>query len=244
MVNCSVFAAILCCCLSAACYAQGAATVLFSSGQARIVDRDGQVRAAPRGAQLAVGETVDTADGRVQLRFRDGAQVSLHTATRFRVDEFRFDEQNGRARPDDRGFFALLKGGFRTLSGLLGKERHEQYRVDAVVATIGIRGTDYAANLSDAGLAVSTFDGLVEVCSAAACAQVGPGQTVVVSDSSSVPRPQSPAPGGVGAAPLVTDLLPQKPVELPPLTVPVQTPAPNVAPSVSPTYSPPTGPYR
>jgi hypothetical protein len=240
----SVFLAILCCCLSAACYAQGAASVLFSSGQAQIVDRDGQSRAARRGAELSVGETVDTADGRVQLRFRDGAQVSLQTATRFRVDEFRFVEQNGQAGPEDRGFFALLKGGFRTLSGLLGKTRRDQYKVDAVVATIGIRGTEYAAQLNDGGLTVSTFEGLVEVCSAVACAQVGPGQTVVVADGSSVPGLRNPAPSGAGEAPLAPDLLPQKNVELPPLTVPAQTPAANVPPPLSPTYSPPTGPYR
>lgn len=96
-------------------------------------------------------------------------------------------------------FSALLKGGFRTLSGLLGKTRRDQYKVDgAVVATIGIRGTEYAAQLNDGGLTVSTFEGLVEVCSAAACAQVGPGQTVVVADGSSVPRPRNPAPGGAG----------------------------------------------
>lgn len=72
----SVFSGFLFFCLSAACYAQGAASVLLS-GQAQIVDRDGQSRTALRGAELSVGETVDTADGRVQLRFRDGAQVSL-----------------------------------------------------------------------------------------------------------------------------------------------------------------------
>jgi hypothetical protein len=240
----SVFSVFLFFCLSSACSAQGAASVLFSTGQAQIVDRDGQSRAALRGAELSVGETVDTAEGRVQLRFRDGAQVSLQPATRFRVDEFRFVEQNGRASPEDRGFFALLKGGFRTLSGLLGKGRRDQYKVDAVVATIGIRGTEYAAQLNDGGLSVSTFEGLVEVCSAVACAQVGPGQTVLVADGNSAPRPQTPAPAGAGTAPLAPDLLPQKNVELPPLTVPVQTPTANVPPPLSPTYSPPTGPYR
>jgi hypothetical protein len=80
IMKCSVFPVILCCCLSPACYAQGGASVLFSGGQAQIVDRQGQARAALRGAELALGETVDAAEGRVQLLFRDGAQVSLQAA--------------------------------------------------------------------------------------------------------------------------------------------------------------------
>ena len=174
--------------MACACLAQGAASVIFASGNAQIVGSDGQARAAIRGAELAAGETLDTADGRVQLRFRDGASMSLQAETRFRVDEFRFVEQNGKAAEDDRGFYSLLKGGFRTLTGLIGKERREQYKVDAEVAVIGIRGTDYAARLSEAGLSLSTFGGLVEVCSSAGCAQIAPGETFVVTDRNSLPQ--------------------------------------------------------
>ena len=234
----SLFAAVLCLFLAGACFAQGAATVMFASGNAQVVGKDGQVRAAVRGGELEAGETVETADGRVQLRFRDGANVSLQTATRFRIDEFRFVEQDGKASAGDRGFFSLLKGGFRTLSGLIGKERRDQYKVDAVVATIGIRGTDYSATLGDSGLKVSTFGGLVEVCSGAGCAQVAPGETVIVPDGNSLPRREGERMGATGAAPLASDLAPSKAVELPSVTVPVQTP--NVPPSQGPSTAPPT----
>ena len=46
-------------------------------------------------------------------------------------------------------FFSLLKGGFRTVSGLIGKINHEDYSVATPVATIGIRGTDYLTVLCD-----------------------------------------------------------------------------------------------
>lgn len=46
-----------------------------------------------------------------------------------------------------RAFFRLLKGGFRSVSGLIGKANHEDYRVSTPVATIGIRGTRYGARL-------------------------------------------------------------------------------------------------
>jgi hypothetical protein len=235
--------------IAGACFAQGAASAVFVSGTAQIVGKDGQTRAAVRGGELFAGETVETLDGRVQLRFIDGASMSLQPATRFRVDEFRFVEQSGKASNGDRGFFSLLKGGFRTLTGLIGKQQREQYKVDAAVATIGIRGTDYSAHLTEAGLSLSTFGGLVEVCSNAGCALVRPGETFVVADRDSKPQRKGPASDGMEVMP---DLPPPKPGELlPAVTPPVQGPpqgpaqVPTTGPSMQgPGYTPQTGPSR
>lgn len=48
-----------------------------------------------------------------------------------------------------RAFFKLLRGGFRAVSGLIGKGDSADYRVSTPVATIGIRGTDYTVVLVD-----------------------------------------------------------------------------------------------
>lgn len=52
-----------------------------------------------------------------------------------------------------RAFFRLLKGGFRAVSGLIGKANPAEYRVSTPVATIGIRGTDYLVVICDAACA-------------------------------------------------------------------------------------------
>lgn len=52
-----------------------------------------------------------------------------------------------------RAFFKLLRGGFRAVSGLIGKGSPGDYRVSTPVATIGIRGTDYIVVLVDPALA-------------------------------------------------------------------------------------------
>lgn len=52
-----------------------------------------------------------------------------------------------------RAFFKLLKGGFRAVSGAIGKATREEYRVSTPVATIGIRGTDYEVDICDAACA-------------------------------------------------------------------------------------------
>lgn len=46
-------------------------------------------------------------------------------------------------------FFRLLKGGFRSVSGLVGKINRDEYRVATPVATIGIRGTKYGADICE-----------------------------------------------------------------------------------------------
>lgn len=208
--------------LAAPCFAQRVGSVVFVSGAAVIIAKDGQSRVVARGGEFDAGETIDTADGRVQLRFLDGASMSLQPATRFRIEDFHFAVQDGKASGDDRGIFSLIKGGFRTITGLIGKERREQYRVDTAVATIGIRGTDYYAHLGEAGLSVSTFGGLVEVCSGAGCLQVGPGEVAIVSTHDSRPLLQGRLDGALDGS--AVPGLPSSPVLSPEVVVPVVAP--------------------
>ena len=49
--------------------------------------------------------------------------------------------QTPQASGASRAFFRLVKGGFRSVSGLIGKISRDDYRVETPVATIGIRGT-------------------------------------------------------------------------------------------------------
>ena len=60
------------------------------------------------------------------------------------------DVQSGTSR----AFFRLLKGGFRSISGLIGKVNHDEYQVNTPVATIGIRGTDYLVAICDESCAI------------------------------------------------------------------------------------------
>ncbi len=196
----------LLCCLAFVSAAAGpaagepAARVVFASGKPVIVDTKGTQRPAERGSDLSGGETLESRDGLVQLRFRDGASMSLQPQTQFRVDDYRFRDEAGKASPEDRSFFTLIRGGLRTVTGLIGKENNEQYRMNTAVAVIGIRGTEYAGRLDDAGLFLSTFAGVVEVCNDAGCQLVRAGEEV------SVPAPNvrpiwRPAGQGLGGGP-------------------------------------------
>ena len=162
--------------LPLAAEAAPAARVDFAVGNARIQAPGGGSRAAVKGAEVSQGETVDTGDGRVQLRFADGAYVSLQPRSQFRIDEFRF---NGQPDGSEKGFFSLLKGGLRTITGLVGRANKSAYQVSTAVATIGIRGTEYTIQYGNS-ITGSVGEGEIAVCNAGGCLNVGSGQSYLV----------------------------------------------------------------
>lgn len=161
-----------------------AANVEFASGNPIAVSAGGQSRPLTKGSGLESGEAVNTNDGRAQLRFSDGAYVSLQPQTVFRIDDYRYDNKTDGS---EHGFFSLLKGGLRTITGLVGRTNKKNYRVTTTVATIGIRGTEYTINYGDS-LHGSVGEGEIEVCSGVGCVPFASGQSFVVINSSSTPQ--------------------------------------------------------
>lgn len=201
-----------------------AAKIVFATPGASVEAVNGSMRVAERGGMLEIGETADTGNGMVQLRFRDRSSISLQPQTRFRVDEFRFAEQNSRASEGDRLVMRLLKGALRAVSGLVGRERREQYRLETQLGTIGIRGTEYGATLDGDGLTVAVHGGVVEVCNAAGCAQAGAGQSLHATSQDIRPRVVSGESSVQAPAGVVPDL--PSPVQGPMQVSPVQIEVP------------------
>lgn len=169
-------------------YAVGAAQIDFAAGPVTAVSATGTQRQLTKGAEVGNGDTIRTGDGgRAQVRFSDGAMVSLQPATEFRIDNYQFAN-----KPDgqEKGFFSLLKGGMRTITGLIGRSNRDNYKVTTSVATIGIRGTEYTSGLSPNGdeLLVHTGGGLVEVCNGAGCVLLAAGESGVVGGKNEQPK--------------------------------------------------------
>lgn len=139
-------------------YAQSAARVDFASGSVIAIGQDGRSRALDKGAEVATGDRIETASaGRAQLRFTDGAFVSLQPNTTFEVREYHF---TGRTDGSERGVFGLLRGAFRTVTGLIGRVNRNTYQVQTPTATVGIRGTGgVIALLEDGTLRVTGTSG-------------------------------------------------------------------------------------
>jgi hypothetical protein len=172
-------------------HAAGAANVDFAVGNVTAVNAVGVQRPLSKGAEISNGDTIRTGDGgRAQVRFSDGAMVSLQPETEFRVDNYQYA---GKADGQEKGFFSLLKGGLRTITGLVGRTHRENYKLTTSVATIGIRGTEFSAALGKSGseLVINTGEGLIEVCNAAGCMLLASGESGIVSGTRAPGRTES-----------------------------------------------------
>ena len=171
--------------LATCVHAGSAGVVVSSSGSASIVSAQGKTRSAKAGDKIEPGDKLVTGDeSRLNVKFSDNSQVQLHVRSQFRIDQYQFASKNDE---NAKGFFSLLKGGFRTVTGLLGKYNRDAYRVTTSSATIGIRGTEYSARL-DNGLHVQVDRGEISLANLAGTFSVSEGQRAYVADRQSAPR--------------------------------------------------------
>lgn len=146
----------------AAVETEAAGQVIIATGEVFALAADGAQRALQRRSPFYAGETIRTTPtASVQLRFSDGALMSLREDSELKVDTYRFQNQGG---DGDRSMSTLIKGGLRTITGVIGKQDADAYRVSTPVATIGVRGTHYEAVLeSPDSLVLAAWQGSIQV---------------------------------------------------------------------------------
>ncbi len=122
-------------------YAAAAGQIQFVSGSAQLTTEAGKTRPLRKGDPVNEGDTLATAPAAaLQVKMRDGGIVAMRPDSRVKIDSFKFnDKEDGTERSN----FSLLKGGFRAITGLIGRTNKQNYRVTTPTATIGIRGTDH-----------------------------------------------------------------------------------------------------
>lgn len=120
--------------------AQEAGRVILSIGEVTI-QRGADTRPAPIGSVVQNGDTVRVgASSNGQIRFVDEAIVALRPGTELKVDDYNWP---GAANGLERAFFSLVKGGLRTVTGIIGKANQQNYNFITPTSTIGIRGTNF-----------------------------------------------------------------------------------------------------
>jgi hypothetical protein len=140
--------------------AETAGHVSFVAGTVNAISPDGHSRALRKGDDINGGDRISTGAGRLQVRFSDGGFVALQPNTVFSVDQYVYANK----KPEESSlFFNLVRGGMRTITGVIGHINKASYRVKTPVATIGIRGTEYLAEYDGDSLHVSVGLGSVFV---------------------------------------------------------------------------------
>lgn len=141
---------------------QASAKLVGAQGEVFAAEGSGQRRRLVDGGSVYPGETVETGPGaRGVLAFRDDSRLTLGAGTRFRVDNFVFDEKNP---AEGRFLVSLLRGSVRALTGLIGKANNRNVGFTTSTATIGIRGTGLDLDCASEGsCSFFTWLGTIEV---------------------------------------------------------------------------------
>jgi len=168
---------------------------------------DGSLRILARQSQIQSGDTLNTQkDSYAQIKFADGAQITLKPNTSVKIEQFNFVESEPRK---DGFFYSLVKGGLRAVTGLVGKRGDpEAYKLGTETATIGIRGTSFSADdctrpTADEGpckglepaVYVSVTDGEIVATNAAGSVSFLAGQFGMIDSRERRPRFLSTDPG-------------------------------------------------
>jgi hypothetical protein len=124
----------------------------------------------------------------VRLKFTDGGEVTLRPNTQLRIERYHYEPTKPQ---EDSLVFGLLKGGLRTITGLIGHRKERTYQLQTTTATVGIRGTGYGGqechgdcgdqrtvdgNIPPDGLHLDVFDGSISVTTQAGELVVNQGQ--------------------------------------------------------------------
>lgn len=161
-------------------------TLTHMSGIVSVQKADGKIIPGTAGTKVLPGDTVITgAGGFVRMEMTDGGEMVMRPDSQLKIENYHFNQ----AKPAEDNFvFSMLKGGLRTVTGLVGKRGdRDAYRLKTETATIGIRGTQFdlrvcAANCGalPAGTYLAVRFGAVEASNAQGSLPVAAGQVAHV----------------------------------------------------------------
>jgi hypothetical protein len=111
------------------------------------------------GMVLKVKDKIITTSGsRVQVILKDNTVVTIGPNSSFVFDAYKFG-----GKDDSEVKMHIDRGFFRSVTGKIGKLAPERFKVKTASATIGIRGTDFSALMSDGKETITCYKGKLNV---------------------------------------------------------------------------------
>ena len=102
---------------------------------------DGGSRILSIKSAVTEGDIVITADSSyARIKWADGGEIVMRPGSQLKIDAYKYEEGNPQG---DNIVLSLIKGGMRSVTGLLGRRNPGQFKVGTPNATIGIRGTHF-----------------------------------------------------------------------------------------------------
>lgn len=184
--------------LPGAVWAADAGSVLFVKGSVT-AERDTPVALA-RNDSILVSDTIVTGDAsRAQLLMIDGAKIAIRPNSQLSIDAYSWSGDTTQATvstQEDESVMSLVKGGFRTITGAIGKADKDDYEVRTAVGVLGIRGTDFGVLFctgncghgAEDGLYIGVTDGSIVFRTTSSEIVVNAGEFVFIPLSTQVPE--------------------------------------------------------
>jgi len=185
---------------SAAAWAAGVGTVTHVRGTLSVQHADGKVGILSQNSEVNAGDLLTAQrDSYAQVSFTDGSSITLRPNSQMKVEDYHFVKDKPK---EDSLFMRLIKGGLRSVTGLVGKRGNQDaYQIKTSAATVGIRGSSGdtlecskgcegvtpTSGTVAPGVYHTTYTGLYIIRNEAGVQLVGPGQFVYVKDSKTPP---------------------------------------------------------
>ncbi|MGR6872613.1 FecR family protein [Pseudomonas sp. HK3] len=150
--------------------------VILTKGSVTAATQDGENRTLKRRSQIFNGDIIKTGPaGSVQIRFVDKALMTIKASSEMNIESYLLSQQ-GNDEQKEQVIMSLVKGGFRTITGTIGKGDKNAYKVNTPAASIGIRGTNYEVQQeSDGGFVMGVYSGGIQVENESGTIELGEG---------------------------------------------------------------------
>ena len=176
-------------------------TVAESSGSVIAVDKRKISRKLVKGNPVYLGDKVITGEeGSVRLKMIDDAVLDLRCFSIMVIEEYALNSTSRRS------ILNLLQGSLKKVTGQIGKMTKDVYELKTPVASVGVRGTEYALRVfqskgcggtidADEGFYLEVIKGLVDVHNVAGSEVIAKGETAYVPLPKAVPKKVEVKPG-------------------------------------------------
>ncbi len=161
--------------------------VIEARGQTIAVNPKKVSRDLALGDGVFVGDKIVTGgDGFVRLQMIDKAKLDLRCYSMMLIEKYDLQSKNRSS------ILNLLQGSMRKVSGEIGKKGEDTYELKTPVASVGVRGTEYALRVfqskgcdgsvdtGDDGLYIKVIKGIVDVHNKAAKTEVAKNDTLYI----------------------------------------------------------------
>jgi len=133
-------------------------TIMTIQGKAS-VNRAGKLVKASNGMNLFEGDQIITQKKtKVQIMLNDNTTITIGPHSVFSFEEYFFDGTDNSSAT-----MKATRGFFRSVTGEIGKLAPERFKIKTNLATIGVRGTDFSAQLQNTTALYKCYSGEIVV---------------------------------------------------------------------------------